>query len=103
MFPVPEAADRARLWQRMLPAEAPRMPDLPLDRIAADYELAGGDIQVAALSAAVLAADAREPIGGYHLYRGIQRVLAKNGLLPDARLLRIVRGEPDDVTRSTRR
>jgi SpoVK/Ycf46/Vps4 family AAA+-type ATPase len=102
-FPVPTASDRALLWQRMLPAEAPRAPELPLDRIAADYELAGGDIQTAVLAAAVLAADAREPIAGYHLYRGIQRVLAKNGVLPDARLLRIVRGEPEDVTRSTHR
>jgi hypothetical protein len=93
-FPVPDAADRATLWRRMLPPGAPVADPLPIERIATDYELAGGDIQTAALGAAVLAASAGEPIGGYHLYRGIQRVLAKNGILPDARLLRIVRGEP---------
>ena len=46
---------------------------------------------VAAAGAAFLAAAGNEPIGTLHLYRGVQRVLAKNRVLPDPRMLQVVR------------
>ncbi len=91
VFPVPGPAERVRLWRQLLPAAAPRDPDLPLDRLASDYELTGGDIQNAVMAAAVIAAAAGRPIGEQDLYRGVHRVLVKNGAMPDDRLLRLVR------------
>jgi AAA+ superfamily predicted ATPase len=90
VFPMPEIPERVRLWRRMLPERAPAEPDLPFEHLAS-YALSGGDIQTAAVTAAVLAAEARTPIAATHLYRGIHRVLVKNGVMPDERLTRLVR------------
>src|SRR5690606_34393796 len=93
VFPMPDASDRLRLWRRAVPASAPQNPELPLDQLARDYELSGGDIQMAALSAAFLAATECIPIGPYELSRGVHRVLVKNGVVPDERLRRIIRSK----------
>ena len=61
-FPPPEIAERARLWQVMIPADAPQESELKLRDLAADWELTGGQIQNAVLRAAVWARDARQPL-----------------------------------------
>ncbi|MEZ4368627.1 MAG: ATP-binding protein, partial [Kofleriaceae bacterium] len=54
----PTARERATLWRRVLPADAPIADDVDADRLGREFELAGGAIRNAALRAAYLAADA---------------------------------------------
>jgi hypothetical protein len=64
-FPFPTAAERARIWRRVIPAAAP-VESLDVDRLA-QLTVAGGSIRNIALSAAFLAADERAPLRMSHL------------------------------------
>jgi AAA+ superfamily predicted ATPase len=55
-FPIPEEADRYRIWQNMFPAEAPLAADIDLSFLARQFKITGGNIKNIALSAAFLAA-----------------------------------------------
>lgn len=74
-FPFPAAAERARIWRRSLP---PRMPvgRVDCERLAR-LNVAGGHIRSIALHAAVLAADAGEPLGMQHLLAATRTEYAK--------------------------
>src|SRR5690606_20882000 len=54
-FPVPDDAARRLLWDRCLGTVVPRADDLDLDFCAKAFELAGGSIRSAAVTAAYLA------------------------------------------------
>jgi SpoVK/Ycf46/Vps4 family AAA+-type ATPase len=79
-FPVPEAAERRRLWDLNLPPDAPR-EDVDLDFLAEQFELAGGAIRNAALTAAFVAADAGTGISMAHVVHGVRREMEKSGRL----------------------
>jgi SpoVK/Ycf46/Vps4 family AAA+-type ATPase len=51
-FTEPTPEQRARIWQGLLPAEAPREEDLDFDQLGASFELSGGQIKNALLRAA---------------------------------------------------
>jgi AAA+ superfamily predicted ATPase len=55
-FPVPDTADRRRIWEQIWPAATPRAADLDLDFLAGHIEVAGGSIRNIALASAFLAA-----------------------------------------------
>ena len=55
-FPLPDAADRRRIWEQIWPAATPRDPDLDLDLLARRVEVTGGSIRNIALAGAFLAA-----------------------------------------------
>ncbi|MGM0576190.1 MAG: ATP-binding protein [Myxococcota bacterium] len=57
-FPMPGPGERARIWQRLLPADAPVDEDLDFEWLGEDYEMSGGHIRNAVLRAAYMAADA---------------------------------------------
>lgn len=76
-FAHPHAAERRRIWERVLPAEAPRAGVDPA-RLA-QLNLAGGAIRNIALSAAFLAADEGPPITMTHLRRAAEHECAKLG------------------------
>jgi len=80
-FPFPAAEHRLRLWQLLLPDEAPRSEDVELDFLAERFELAGGGIRNAALAGAVLAAQDGVAIGMEQLVRGVAMEYAKLGRL----------------------
>jgi len=61
-FPAPDVAERERLWNVMIPATAPREPELKFKDLAQDYELTGGQIQNAVIRAAVWAAEKGMPV-----------------------------------------
>ena len=61
-FPPPDVAERERLWRVMIPATAPREPELKFRDLAIDYELTGGQIQNAVIRAAVWAAEQTQPL-----------------------------------------
>jgi SpoVK/Ycf46/Vps4 family AAA+-type ATPase len=62
-FPLPEAAARQRLWEAMLPSEAPRAADLDIGFLARRFELTGGEIRNITLEAAFRAAAQGVDIG----------------------------------------
>jgi hypothetical protein len=80
-FPFPAAEHRRRLWDLLLPGEAPRGDDVDLDFLAERFELSGGGIRNAAIAAAVLAAQDGAVIGMEQLVRGVAMEYAKLGRL----------------------
>ncbi len=70
-FPFPAPAERAKLWQVMVPPELP-MDDkgdpADWDWLGETFELAGGHVRNAVLRAAMLAAEAGKSVGMRHLY-----------------------------------
>jgi hypothetical protein len=80
-FPLPDADDRRRLWQRNLSAGAPRADDIDLDFLARRFALSGGNIRNVAVGAAFLAAEAGRPLGMEDLARETAREYRKLGRL----------------------
>jgi SpoVK/Ycf46/Vps4 family AAA+-type ATPase len=80
-FPLPNPADRRRIWRRLLPAEAPLAADVDVDVLAGRFELTGGAIRNCALAAAFLAADEGADLAMRHLVHAIALELRKHGRL----------------------
>lgn len=78
-FPLPDAAERSRLWRLYLPGRAPFDGDVDTDSLARDSELTGGQIRNAALHAAFLAAGESSPITSRHIASAVEQELAKTG------------------------
>ena len=78
-FPAPDPAARARLWDRLLPAHAPRDAALDVAQIGAAVRLSGGAIVNAAQYAAVLAAEDGGAITRAHVARTVWAELMKDG------------------------
>lgn len=76
-FPVPGAAERARMWQLAL-AQAPQH-ELDLQHVAEQFDLSGGSIRNAALSAAFAAAAAGTSVGMPELLRAVVGEMSKLG------------------------
>jgi hypothetical protein len=74
-FPFPGLEDRARIWQRIFPADTPT-ENLNISRLAR-LNVAGGNIRNIALNAAFRAADAHEPVGMIHLLHAARSECAK--------------------------
>ena len=87
-FPSPEADEREKLWQVMIPDTAPRDRELKFRFLAEDYELTGGQIQNAVIRAAVWAAERKIPLSHELLDRAAEREYKDMG--------RIVREYPED-------
>jgi SpoVK/Ycf46/Vps4 family AAA+-type ATPase len=84
-FPVPEQADRLRIWQGMLPKACERDADVDCAALARDFEITGGEIKNAALAAAFMAAGEGVPVGNVHLRAAVRREMAKSGKVVDGR------------------
>lgn len=78
-FEEPGRDERLALWQRHLPASAPRGADLDLVELAGLFPLSGGLIKNAAVAAAFLAAEKGGPICRDHLLHAIRREYEKAG------------------------
>jgi len=74
-FPFPDAAQRAEIWQRAFPKQAPT-DGVDVARLA-QLSIPGGSIRNIALHAAFLAADEGTPIGMHHLLRAARTDYAK--------------------------
>ena len=74
-FPLPDAAQRAEIWQRVFPSQTPTA-GLDVAKLAR-LNIAGGNIRNIAVNAAFLAADAGEKVNMTHLLRATQREYAK--------------------------
>jgi AAA+ superfamily predicted ATPase len=91
-FPLPEADERRRIWELLLPEGVERADDVDLGRLAQDHRLAGGDIRNAALKALFLAHRRGGPVAQDDLERAVALELLEMG-----RLSR--RGQPPDPDR----
>ncbi|MEU9853759.1 ATP-binding protein [Streptomyces sp. NPDC047974] len=80
-FPVPDAPQRLRLWDRTLGPHLPRATDLDLPFCADAFELSGGNIRSIAVTAAYLAAEADGPLTMPMLIHAVQREYQKLGRL----------------------
>lgn len=79
--PLPEHAERAMLWETMLPARAERDADLDFARLAGAFQMSGGYIRNAVLRAAFIAADEDRPISTTHLLRAARAEYESMGKL----------------------
>lgn len=83
-FPFPDAGQRVALWRSCL-AATPCADDLDLDVCAEEFELSGGAIRSAAVTAGYLAAGRGGPVTGADVRAGARREYRKMGrLVPDA-------------------
>ena len=80
-FPFPEAEDRRRIWELLLPEQAPLADDLDLDFLARQFKLSGGAIRNCSLAAAFQAADDGDMIHMRHLVRAVAQEYGKQGRL----------------------
>jgi hypothetical protein len=80
-FPFPEAEDRRRIWERVLPDEAPKAEDIDLGFLAEKFKLSGGAIRNCSLAGAFQAADEDAPISMRHLVRAVAQEYGKQGRL----------------------
>ena len=80
-FPMPEEADRRRLWIANLPATLPRDGDIDVDFLARRFKVSGGNIRNICVTAAYLAAAADRPVTMADLIRGTDREYRKLGRL----------------------
>jgi len=82
-YPLPEEAERRRMWQRMVEALAGADRALELrgevDRLADAVEATGAQIKYAVLNGLFAARREARPLDAHHLVRGLERELAKEG------------------------
>lgn len=79
-FPFPDAGQRLALWRHGL-CHVPCADDVDPGQLAKDFELAGGSIRSAVVTAAYLAAGRDEPVGDGDLLEGARREYRKAGRL----------------------
>ncbi|MFF4899238.1 ATP-binding protein [Streptomyces sp. NPDC001068] len=79
-FPFPEEEQRLALWRHGL-VHVPSEPDIELGPLARDFELAGGAIRSAVVTAAYLAAGSGQPVSAADLLEGARREYRKAGRL----------------------
>jgi hypothetical protein len=80
-FPQPDETLRRGLWDRCLGRVMPRASDVDLDFLANGFELTGGHIRSAAITAAYLAAEAGRPVTMADTVGGVAREYRKLGRL----------------------
>ena len=80
-FPLPDADERARIWDLMLPPAVARADDVDLAGLAEAHRFTGGDIRNAALRAIFLAHRRGEPVRQADLERAVELELLEMGRL----------------------
>jgi ATPase family associated with various cellular activities (AAA) len=80
-FPMPDTPHRRALWERCLGSALPRSDDIDLDFCARAFELAGGSIRSAAITAAYLAAEHGGKLTMADVVVAVQREYRKLGRL----------------------
>jgi SpoVK/Ycf46/Vps4 family AAA+-type ATPase len=79
-FPLPEAAERERLWAASFSEESVLAADVAFDEIALQYELSGGAMMNVVRYASLMALEAGDNVVRNHdIIDGIRRELNKDG------------------------
>ena len=78
-FPFPGKAQRAEIWRRVFPAEAP-LAQIDFDYLVENFELSGSNIKnIAVHSAFLAAADGADAIGMQHVVAALKNEFTKSG------------------------
>jgi len=80
-FPLPDAADREKIWRGAFPSHAPLASDVDVVFLARRLMLTGGNIQQIAVHAAYAAAAEDEVIAMRHVVHATRQELIKVGML----------------------
>ncbi len=80
-FPMPDEAERAALWDRLIPPEMPREGDIDFEWLARKHKLSGGHIRNAVLRAAFFAADAGSGLSNELLHKAARAEAREAGRL----------------------
>lgn len=80
-FPLPDSADRERLWRGALTDSVPLSQDVDLTFLARTFKMSGGNIRNIVLFAAFLAAAEGSPLTMKHVLRATRREFQKIGRL----------------------
>ena len=80
-FPFPDQAMRRQLFEKMLPRDTPREPDIDFDFLAEKFNVTGGSIKNIVLHAAFEAAASNVPLGMVHLLRAGVAEFRKNDII----------------------
>jgi SpoVK/Ycf46/Vps4 family AAA+-type ATPase len=80
-FPFPSEDERALMWRRLIPPEAPTAGNLEPEALARKFRLSGGHMKSAVLRAAFAASAAGVPISQEHLVRAANQELENIGKL----------------------
>jgi AAA+ superfamily predicted ATPase len=80
-FPMPEEADRLRIWKGIFPREMPVGSDVDLEFLARQFKISGGNIKNIAVSAAFLAAQDGRMLKMENLIHATKREYQKIGKL----------------------
>jgi hypothetical protein len=78
-FPMPDEAHRLKIWKGMFPAEVLRDGDVDLVALAKSFQVSGGEIKNAALSAAFAAAGEGRALATEHVRWAVRREFLKSG------------------------
>ena len=78
-FAFPNAAARKEIWQKMFTKEVPLAKDIDFNFIAKQFELSGGSIKNACLTAAFMAASENTEITMKHMIKSIEYEIQKQG------------------------
>lgn len=97
-FFMPGKENRKKLWEKALPDNAPREPDLNLDFFAERFEISGSEIQDILLGAAFTAAAKGESLGNRHVARALKQSFRKYGRVLDNEEFRELLGRGTDET-----
>jgi hypothetical protein len=80
-FPTPNVDLRRSLWSRCLAQPLPLAEDIDLDFLAGSFELTGGNIRSASITAAYLAAAAASSVGMLEVVAAVEQEYRKLGRL----------------------
>jgi len=82
-FPMPQEAERRKIWLQHLPAKPMLGDDIDLDLVSRKFVMSGGEIRNAVVAGAFLAAAEGAQLGMRHLVLGLWRELKKGGRVLD--------------------
>ena len=77
----PGSGERLKMYEKILPDNAPREKDLDLEFFAETFELSGSEIKEILYSAAFIAAMEGKKLGNMHIARAIKYQQEKSGKL----------------------
>jgi len=80
-FPVPDEADRLRIWKGIFPREVPIGKDVDLSFMAKQFKITGGNIKNIAINAAFLAVQDGRVLKMENLIHATKREYQKIGKL----------------------
>lgn len=78
-FPMPEEPYRLRIWESLVPADAPLSADVDFPFLARQFRISGGNIRNIVLAAGFLAAQEGDEMAMRHFIRGTRREFQKLG------------------------